>query len=193
MTPVLLFGLSAVLSPAHAGWSVTKNAGDCSYLQGSAGADGTTPVRVECEWADVDAAALHGILARPESHAAAFSGLSEARVVRRSGPIAQVYQRFAARGVSDREVVVEYSAEDVPSGRRYQWRKSADQSTLRGDAVEVPTTEGKWEVTEADGKVRLVYELRLKLGGLVPSFMVRWAQGGAVEQTIEELRSKVSR
>ncbi len=191
MTPSPLLGIVLGLSSAHAGWTLSKHAEGCDYLQGSPGADGITPVRVECTWSEVDASALHRLLARPEGHASTFSGLSEARLVQREGPITRIYQRFSARGVTDREVVVDFRTEELPNGRSYRWTKSGDQSSLRGDGVEVPATEGQWAVTEQGGQVRLVYELKLKLGGMVPSFMVRWAQGGAVEQTIVELRERV--
>ncbi len=186
-TPILLAAQLAA-HPAHAGWIRQSTKNGCSYFRGNTDRSGLTPVRVECDWDDVDAKAIHENLASPDAQVRVFSGLAEARVISST----RVYQRFSARGVSDREVVVDVETDTVPGGWAYRWRKSADQTNLRGDAVEVGATEGMWEVTEVDGRVRLVYELRLGLGGMVPTFMVRWAQGGAVQQTIEELKAAVT-
>jgi len=175
---------------ATAGWNVTNTADGCTYFKGSAEGD-ITPIRVECEWTDVDAGKMHRLLSRPGSHDGVFGGLAQADVVKQEGGRTRVYQRFAARGISDREVVVDYSTSSVDGGKKYRWRKSSDQSALHGDAVEVPDTSGSWQVTEKDGKVQLVYELRLKLGGMLPSFAVNWAQTSAIQDTIDELKAKV--
>lgn len=184
MTPTLLFAVGT------AGWTVSNNADGCTYFKGAQEGD-ITPIRVECEWSDVDAGKMHQLLSRPESHDRVFGGLSEANLLSREGALTRVYQRFAARGITDREVVVEYEATTVDGGKRYGWRKSVDQSTLRGDAVEVPDTTGLWEVRESEGKVQLTYELRMKLGGMVPSFAVKWAQTSAIQDTIDELKARV--
>ena len=175
---------------ATAGWNVTKTADGCTYLKGSEEGS-VTPIRVECEWSDVDAGKMHRLLGRPGSHDGVFGGLAQADVVQEEGALTRVYQRFAARGMSDREVVVDYRTTSVDGGKRYRWRKSSDQSALHGDAMELPDTSGSWQVTENNGKVQLVYELRLKLGGMVPTFAVNWAQTSAIQDTINELKEKV--
>jgi len=184
MSATLIFAL------ATAGWNVTNATDDCTYFKGSSEGD-ITPIRVECDWSDVDASKMHRLLARPGSHDGVFGGLAAADVVQQEGALTRVYQRFAARGITDREVVVDYSTTSVDGGKKYRWRKSPDQSALHGDAIEVPDTSGSWQVTEKDGSVQLVYELRMKLGGMVPSFAVNWAQTSAIQDTIEELKSKV--
>ena len=184
MTPTVFFAI------ATAGWTVSNEADGCTYYKGAPEGD-ITPIRVECDWTDVDAGKMHRLLARPGNHDGVFGGLSEADVVEEQGALSRVYQRFAARGMSDREVVVEYSTSSVDGGKRYRWRKAKDQSDLRGDAVEVPATSGLWEVTEEGEHVRLTYELRMKVGGMVPSFAMKWFQTGAIQNTIHELKSRV--
>ncbi len=184
MTPSLVYAL------ATAGWTVSNTSDGCTFYKGTTEGD-VTPVRVECDWTDVDAGKMHRLLSRPESHASVFGGLAEAKVLSEEGARATVYQRFAALGIGDREVVVDYTESSIANGRQYLWRKSADQSGLRGDAVEVPDTSGKWEVTENGEHVQLVYELRLKIGGMVPGFAVKWAQTSAIQQTIVDLKSRV--
>jgi hypothetical protein len=188
-TALVLVGLLAA-PLAHAGWTVTATEAGCTYQRGSAEGD-ITPIRVECDWTGVDAARLHSVLSDPGNHDRVFSGLGEATLVERRGAVSRVYQRFVAKGITDREVVVDFAMSDVPGGRRYAWSKAPDQSALRGDGVEVPANSGKWEVTEVDGRVRLVYELRLAVGGMVPGFLMKWFQGGAIQQTIGELRRAV--
>lgn len=177
---------------AHAGWTVDHQEDGCTFYKGSV-ENGVTPVRVECDWTDIPAADLHAFLAKPENHDSAFTGLAEATLVNRSGEKYQVYQRFEAKGITDREVVVEYKTEAVPNGKRYGWKKAADQTGLKGDCVEVPTTQGKWEVVEQDGKVKVVYELRMLVGGMVPGFMMKWFQGGAIRQTLKDLKTGARR
>lgn len=185
MAPTLIFALST------AGWTVANQADGCTYYKGATEGE-VTPVRVECDWTDVDAGKLHALLGDPGRQARTFSGLAEAEVVDRSGPVTRVYQRFAARGMGDREVIVDYSSSNIDGGRRYRWRKSDNQSSLRGDAVEVPQTSGTWEVADkGDGHVKVTYELRMVVGGMVPSFALKWFQGAAIQQTIDELKSKV--
>ena len=184
MTPTVLFAL------ATAGWTVSNKSDGCTYFKGAAEGD-ITPIRVECAWTDVDAGKMHRLLARPGSHDGVFGGLAESRLVEEEGSRSRVYQRFAATGMSDREVIVDYDTTAVEGGRRYFWRKSTDQSALRGDAVEVPETSGLWEVTESQGQVRLTYELRMKVGGMVPGFAMKWFQTGAIQSTIDELKAKV--
>ena len=184
MTPTVVFAL------ASAGWTVSNQADGCTYYKGATEGE-ITPIRVECEWSDVDAGKMHRLLSRPESHAGVFGGLAEADLVTKEGGITRIYQRFAARGITDREVVVDYRTTSVDGGKRYGWRKAGDQSSLRGDAVEVPDTSGLWEVREDGENVKLTYELRMKIGGMVPSFAVKWAQTSAIQDTIDDLKRKV--
>ena len=184
MTPSVLFAI------ATAGWTVSNEADGCVYYKGTPEGD-VVPIRVVCDWTDVDASKMHEVLARPGSHDGVFEGLAEANVVSKQGALSRVYQRFAARGMSDREVVVEYRTSTVEGGKRYGWRKAPDQSGLRGDAVEVPETSGLWEVTEEGEHVRLTYELRMKVGGMVPAFAMKWFQTGAIQGTIDELKARV--
>jgi hypothetical protein len=172
---------------AHAGWTVDVVEDGCTFLRGAA-ENGVTPIRVECDWTDIPAADLHAFLARPENHDGFFTGLAEATLVDRDNGKTKIYQRFEAKGITDREVVVEYETEALPNGKRYGWTKSADQSSLKHDCVEVPTTTGKWEVEEKDGEVHVVYELRMLVGGMVPGFMMKWFQGGAIRQTLKDLK-----
>ena len=184
MTPTVLFALAA------AGWTISHEEDGCIYYKGTAEGD-ITPIRVECEWADVDASKMHRLLSRPGNHDSVFNGLSEASVIQTEGAHTRVYQRFAARGMSDREVMVDYRTSTVDGGKRYRWRKSGDQSELRGDALELPDTSGLWEVREDGEKVKLTYELRMKLGGMLPAFAVKWAQTSAIQDTIQALKDKV--
>ena len=178
------------LAVATAGWTVSEKVDGCTYFKGAPEGD-ITPIRVECDWTDVDASKMHTLLSRPGSHDGVFNGLAEADVVDREGARSRVYQRFAARGMTDREVIVDYSTSSVTGGKRYGWRKSKDQSDLRGDAVEVPETSGLWEVTEEGEHVRLTYELRMKVGGMVPGFALKWFQTSAIQDTIQDLKARV--
>lgn len=159
---------------------------ECALRTG-APVDGIRPVQIDCRWSDVDVDRLHAALADPAAQAGIFAGLTESVVVGRQGRTTRVRQRFSASPASDREVVVDYRVDAIDGGRRYSWHKSVDQSALRGDAVEVDVHEGSWEVREQADGVRVTYELRLALGGMLPGFMTSWAQGGAIRETLAEL------
>lgn len=193
MLPSVVLPSLVTLSAVAGTWSVTDKTDDCTFYRG-AERDGMTPVRVVCSWPEADAAQVHAVLSSPERHASVFGGLSESSVIGRAGGSERVYLRYRARGMSDREVVVDYDSSPIDGGRRYWWHKSADQRGLRGDTVQLPMTAGSWEVQDgASGQgVTVAYELRLKLGGAIPGFLVDWAQTGAVADSLGELRRRVT-
>jgi hypothetical protein len=173
---------------AHAGWTQTDTDHGCTFYKGAQEASGATPVRVECDW-DIDPGALSSVLSTPGDHHRIFGSLRDSETLGVTGGRERVRQVHKASGASDREVVVEVQTQSVDGGKRFSWRKSADQTGRKTDGVEPDLSEGYWEVTSTDGRRRLVYEIRYLAGGNVPAFLVRWFQGAGIKGVIGDLRT----
>jgi hypothetical protein len=145
-------------------------------------------VRAECNW-KVSPERLRTILESPEEQQLYFSNLGESKVLGVEGDAVIVRQLHRATGISDREVVVEWNEMPVEDGRRYTWRKSADQSAITGRGVEVEYYEGSWEITPTATGSHVVMETRYAPGGRVPFFLVRSFKGPGIRQMLDELRS----
>lgn len=173
---------------AQAGWTQTATEHGCTFFRGSQEASGATPVRVECDW-DIDPDALSTVLSRPGDHHRIFDSLRDSETLGVAGGRERVRQVHKASGASDRELIVEIKTEPVAGGKRFSWRKCADQSGRKTDGVEPALSEGYWEVTARDGRSRLIYEIRYLAGGSVPAFLVRWFQGAGIKGVIRDLRA----
>ena len=179
MTPLLL-----VLT-ASAGWTISTASSGCTFYVGDRQGD-YAPVRAECDWS-IAPDTLHAIIGDLTAHKTYFSSVSVSEKVG-DGRYRQVH---VASGISDRELIVDMGSDPIPSGIRYWWKKSADQTGASGSNVEPNHNEGKWEITAGeDGRSHVVYELFYDPAGSVPGFMVRWFQTAGVELLVTELKTK---
>lgn len=157
---------------------------DVEKLPRRGGAGG---VRATCEW-PVPASRVQSLLNQWGRHHRYFSSLADSEIVDNQGGVVTVRQVHRARGMSDREVVVNWSRSSIAQGMRYKWNKATDQSALSGDNVEVAVHDGKWEVTESGEGARVVYESYYLPGGSIPGFLVRWFQSDGVIDVLEQFR-----
>lgn len=158
----------------------------CTVVQQPAEGD-VTPVHVECRW-PVPAERVQELVGDVEAHGHIFSGLAQSAVVENRDGHLLVRQVQQAKGMADREVILEWRVEPIPDGYRYQFRKAPDQSALTGMHIEVAQDIGYWEVVSDGDGARLVYELRYLPGGGVPPFLVRTFQSSAISAAMSELR-----
>jgi len=158
----------------------------CELVEGPA-EDGVTPVLAECKW-PVPAERLHTLIRSWGDHHRYFSNLAESTVLGESNNVVSVRHVHRASGISDREVIVEWTTEKIPDGYRYHWRKSPDQSAATGTRVEVEVCSGYWEVTSDGSGSRVGYEVRYLPGGSVPSFLVRMFQSSGMRGVLADLR-----
>lgn len=181
--------LSLLLAPlAFAGWTQTAQENGCTFFLGTVEGN-VQPVRAECDW-PIAPDKLHKLVGKIEDHDLYFSSVEVCDVLGPSGNGKLGYQRHVASGISDREVVLIFTEEAIPNGKRYAWTKAPDQSKARGEGVPTVLDTGKWEVSSnASGGSHVVYELRYDAGGSVPGFVVRWFQGAGTRALVGELRT----
>ena len=158
----------------------------CTLVQQPAEGD-VTPIHVECRW-PVAAERLNGLLTDVEAQSRIFSGLTESVLIEKRDDYALVRQVQQARGMADREVILEWRIEPIPHGYRYQFQKARDQSALTGKRVEVAQNAGYWQVVSDRDGTQLVYELRYLPGGDLSPFLVHMFQASAVNEAMSELR-----
>jgi hypothetical protein len=178
--------LAALLTHAHAGWTIHSEADGCTFYVGAQEGD-VAPVRAVCDWA-IAPDRLHRALADMGRHDDYFSSVESSTV---TGPgIAE--QVHVASGISKRAVRIRYGQEAIAGGVRYAWDKAPDQSGMDAYGVIPSADRGSWEVTALpDGTSHVVYELRYGAGGSVPSFLVRWFQGSGTKALVLELKAWV--
>jgi hypothetical protein len=159
---------------------------DCTLTTGPK--NGEIVMRAECDWPfSVDQ--VHNMLRAVGDHDRYFANLGESSVLEERDGFLRVRQIHQARGIDDREVVVDWVITPIDGGYRYAWRKSKDQSAVSGTRIEVEVHEGMWEITSTPTGTHVVYDMRYLPGGSVPAFLVRWFQASSVENVLAEARA----
>jgi hypothetical protein len=181
-----IIGSVAVVSRQDAlvGWAFGRG-NDCNVRVGDA-EDGVMPIRAICQWA-VPIEAVRAQLDDVERQEHVFSNVDESELISTYGDHLVVRQVHVARGIRDREVIIDWVREPAPSGVRYRWRKASDQSTITPGRVEVAVHSGSWEVSETNKGTRVQYTALYHPGGSVPRLLVRWFQGSGVRGVLEDL------
>lgn len=183
MLPLLL----ALALPAQAAWSDIGTKHDCTFEKQDEG--DVVALRATCTWT-VPADKVMAVLGDWASHDKVFSSVAVSDVmgtlVAGKGKVHQVHQ---ASGISNREIVMDVAEENIPGGKRWTHTKSADQSALSGDNVEVGRDDGKWEVEATPTGCVVRYELRYDPAGSVPGFMVKWFQGSGFKDMLAQVRT----
>ena len=181
-------GVAALYSGSGrlSGHGVGIGGGGCS-IEPIAAEDGVAAVHADCRWL-VPAERVTALLEDVNGHGRFFTALAETSIIGKSGDHLFVREVHHAKGMSDREVVVEWWAESLPDGHRYRWRKAADQSAVSGTRVQVAETQGYWEVVREGEQTHLVYEMHYLPGGNIPAFLVRMFQAPGIKNALGELR-----
>ena len=159
---------------------------DCPLTTGPK--NGEITVRAECDW-PISADPVHSTLGAVGNHDRYFANLGESAVLEERDGFVRVRQIHQARGIDDREVVVDWVITPIDGGYRYAWRKSIDQSEASGTRIEVEVHEGMWEITSTPTGTHVVYDMRYLPGGSVPAFLVRWFQASSIEKVLAEART----
>ena len=157
------------------------------HIKNGAIEDGVMPVRAFCEW-PVPPDRLNAMLSAYGTHDEVFSLLAESSVLSTRGEVVRVRQIHSVSGISDREVVVDWTAEQTAKGKQYRWERSADQAETSGRNIIVPVHRGHWEVRPSGSCSELIYNAQYLPGGTVPPFLVRWFQGAGTEKVLKEFR-----
>ncbi|NOY26387.1 MAG: hypothetical protein GXP62_10990 [Oligoflexia bacterium] len=181
--------LLALASPAHAEWSSMGEKDGCVFSKQEE--DDIVALRGLCTWA-VPADQVIAKLSNWNNHDEIFPTVAQSTVlgtlVDGKGKVSQVHQ---AAGISDREVVLDVTAQTIDGGLRLTHTKSADQSAVSGKRVMVGRDDGLWEIKSAPGGCTVLYELRYDPAGSVPGFIVKWFQGSGFKDLLGSLKDAV--
>ncbi len=159
---------------------------DCTLTSGTA-ADGVLEGQARCKW-PVAVDRVDAVLAAWGDQSQYFGNVAESHVVGQRGDRTLVRQIYRARGIEDREVVMECFTEAIPGGRRYHWHKASDQSGNSGRNIEIAVHEGFWEVRGDEHSTTVEYHMRYLPGGNVPQFLVSMFLSSGIEAAMTDLR-----
>ncbi len=188
MLTVLL--LSSALG-APPGFQVTRDdVSGCTLMLGEREADGVVPMRAECHWPEVTVAHFHETFAPWDHHDRFFSSVSVSEILEEDGDRLRVRQIHVARGISDREVIIDATRAPLDEGGfRYAWTLASDQ-VEGGDLIVPARNDGHWEVRpHPEGGVAVVHQLAYDPAGRVPGFVVRWFQTSGLAEIVTDLHT----
>lgn len=178
---------------APAGFKVTKTTDACTISSGPADAAGIVPMMAECVWPDVTLDKVDARFSPWDAHDEVFSAIVSSVIERTDGGKAYVRQVHRAKGITDRECVLEMTKTSEGGGTKFAWRTSPP-GAISADRVEVEHDVGYWLfVPRAEGGVAVTYYLEYGPGGSVPGFIVRAFQGSGFEGATTELRAFLTR
>ena len=169
---------------------------DCNLFRGPVESDGVATMLAECHWRDVEPATLIALLEDYENYDelifAIESSVSWGKEPEGEGTL--VLQRQSARGIAPREVLVRMTTEVLDEGIRVAW-ETADHPdfVLSDDAVRTKRNEGSWLVTtHPEGGSQIAHRVAYHPGGMVPSWLVRWASVGGLMQAMGDIRERAA-
>jgi hypothetical protein len=184
----LLFLPILLLLPteANALWTKTEHVNDCTFYKGEQQGE-LVPTRAVCEW-PIAPEKLQALIEPADLFDEILSGVSISKLVPSPSEVTRVLQVYSYPGMTDRAGIIDYRMTLIPSGKRYDFQKAENQSSLSKKYVEVEKNTGFWEVTASQEGSLLIFENLYAPGGYVPSFLIRWFQGAGIRGVLEELR-----
>ena len=188
MSPLLFpLLLASALQP------VTPSPGTCAFVTDVTD-DGTLRAHVECKW-DIPPTQVEAVVGPFDHHDRVFSVVKEAQGLGQDAQGRALYRHIhTAPLITDREVVLSVDRAPIPGGVRYAWEKASPQPRPGRGRIEPLVNEGYWEIREGeDGGTHLSYEAHLHPGGNLPTTLVSWLQGAALEAFFDELERAARR
>ncbi len=157
---------------------------DCDITVGDRDADGNNLVIASCDW-KVPIDKLKAAFKNVANHDEYLSSVVQSEVLA-DGRVLQVHQ---ADGISDRQITLTFSHEDLAGGGyKVSWARSDKQEPLVEGRIDVPLNDGHWLVRPGkDGINKVEYSLRYDPGGRVPTWIVRAFQKGGTGDILEEM------
>ncbi len=179
--------LALLLTPAAAHAEdrkvVAERAG-CSISVGDRDAAGNDLIVADCTW-DIPADKVIKAVKAPEKHDEYLSSVEESTRL----PDGRVLQVHYASGISNRQVTLAFTDQDLPDGGfKTSWTRAPQQEALRDGLVDVPVNDGYWEVHPNGAGSKVIYSLRYDAGGKVPTWLVRNFQKGGISDLVEEMK-----
>lgn len=163
---------------------VVNTQAGCSISVGDRDAEGNDLIVADCVW-EISADKVIKAVKSPEKHDEYLSSVEESTKL----PDGRIHQVHYASGISNRQVTLAFTDQDLPDGGfKTSWTRAAKQEPLAEGLVDVPVNDGYWEVHPDGAKSKVVYSLRYDAGGKVPTWLVRNFQKGGIGDLVEEMR-----
>jgi ribosome-associated toxin RatA of RatAB toxin-antitoxin module len=107
------------------------------------------------------------------------------------GRVLQIHQ---ASGISDRQITLKFTNEDLADGGfKTSWTRADTQEPLRGDVVDAPVDAGMWEVHPDGSGSKVSYQLKYDVGGKIPTWLAQSFQNDGIADVVEEMRAAASK
>jgi hypothetical protein len=193
LTCLLVAALSVSLVPVAQAAGERKmvlKRGDCEVTVGDRDAEGNNLVIAYCSWTlSIDK--LKKAFEDVSSHDEYLSSVTQSTVLE-DGRVLQVHQ---AAGISDRQITLAFTEEDLDDGGyRVSWTRADKQEALGEGRVDAPVDDGYWQVRPGkDGVQKVEYSLRYDAGGRVPTWIVRAFQKGGIADICDEMLAAASK
>lgn len=195
MWSILLSSALAATPPVPAGHKGVTVKNGCQISVAPTKSTGVAPIRADCHWPEVSAAALDKLLGDWAGADRIFSSVSVSEVKSGDRDRVTFFQVHVASGISDREAMLIGTRAAVDGGFRYAWTmQGATQPAPADGRVTAGQDDGSWTVTDhPEGGVAVTYLLEYDPAGSVPAFFVRSFQSGGIVALAGDLRSAAAK
>jgi hypothetical protein len=185
---VLAVVVSLLVTPAYAERRVVAKRAGCSISVGDKDAAGLNLVIADCIW-PVASDKVVGVVKAVDKHDEYLSSVKESTVL----ADARVLQIHQASGISDRQITLQFTNEDLAGGGfKTSWTRADTQEPLRDGMVDVPVNDGMWEVHPDGSGSMVTYHLKYDVGGSIPTWLAQSFQQGGIADVVEEMRAAAS-
>ena len=194
MSGVVLVALLSILARAEStddGFVFVRESSGCSIAMRPEEHPRGAAMRADCRWPDVDPRRLVGVIGEYDRYDEFVSPVSLARIERREGNRALVYQLQRMTGIADREVLLWMWREDrADGGVRVSWTTASEEPlVLAPGSVRTPKNVGYWLVApEPTGGAHVVHEIELDAGGSIPRWLVSLVRTRGFARIMQQVR-----
>jgi len=181
---LLLLAICLFATPAYAERKVVANRADCAISVGDPDEAGLKLVIADCTW-PIAAPKVIAAVKAVEKHGEYLDSVKESKSLG-GGRFLQIHQ---ASGISDRQITLKFTNEDLPNGGfRTKWTRDSKQEPLRDGVIDAPVDDGMWEVVPDGAGSKVTYHLKYDAGGKVPNWLVQSFQKSGVADIVEQMR-----
>lgn len=148
-------------------------------------------MRAECTWPDVDPVRFGKMLRDYGGYDGWIWPVAESEVRRIDGERSLVYQLQHIWGISDREVLLWATRQELPTGGvRASWVTATEEPLqLRDGTIRTPHNEGFWQVEPGATGSLVVHQIEVDAGGVsLPGWLIRAIQSRGLGRLMDEAR-----
>ena len=188
-TVLCTLALSLVTTPALAEPTVVAKEAGCTISKHEKDANGLNLMVADCVW-PIPSEKVIAAVKNVAAHDDYLSSVKDSTVLA-DGRVLQVHQ---ASGISDRQITLVYTNEDLPNGGfKTSWTRASTQEPLVDGRVDCPVDDGFWEVHPDGANSKVTYHLKYDAGGKVPNWIVQSFQKSGVSDIVEQMREAAAK